>query len=167
MTKKEAVFSKDLQNKTITVVREFDAPLDIVWRAWTEAGILDQWWAPKPWKAETKTMDFRAGGHWLYFMKGPDGSGMWCIVAFSAVAPNKSFSAESAFSDEAGNKNLAFPVMNWHNEFTDVEGITSVNVQISFATEADLQAIIAMGFEEGFKMGLGNLDEYLQERVPA
>jgi uncharacterized protein YndB with AHSA1/START domain len=167
MTKREAVFSKDLQNKTITVVREFDAPLDLVWRAWTESEILDQWWAPKPWKAETKMMDFRAGGQWLYFMKGPDGNGSWCNVEFSAVAPRKSYSSSTSFCDEAGNKNMAFPVMEWHNEFSGAGGVTTVKVAISFAKEADMQAIIAMGFEEGFKMGLGNLDEYLQARVPA
>jgi len=42
-----------------------------------------------------------------------------------------------------------------------------VNITITFTKEADLQTILAMGFEEGFKMGLGNLDEYLQARVPA
>jgi len=42
-----------------------------------------------------------------------------------------------------------------------------VRVEISFAKEADMQAIIGMGFEEGFKMGLGNLDEYLAARVTA
>jgi uncharacterized protein YndB with AHSA1/START domain len=54
MTKRETVFSKDLQNKKLTVVREFDAPLERVWEAWTKSEILDQWWAPKPYKTETK-----------------------------------------------------------------------------------------------------------------
>jgi len=167
MMKREAVFSKDLQKKMITVVREFDAPLNLVWKAWTDSDILDQWWAPKPWKAETKTMDFRAGGHWLYFMKGPDGNGSWCSVEFGTITPRKSYTSSTAFCDEAGNKNMAFPMMEWHNTFSETGGVTSVKVEISFAKEADLQAIIAMGFEEGFKMGLGNLDEYLQMHVPA
>jgi uncharacterized protein YndB with AHSA1/START domain len=59
MTKNETVFSKDLEKGNLTVVRAFDAPLEKVWKAWTTGGILDQWWAPKPYKAETKTMDFR------------------------------------------------------------------------------------------------------------
>ena len=44
---------KDLDNKKMTITRGFDAPVADVWRAWTESELLDQWWAPKPWKAET------------------------------------------------------------------------------------------------------------------
>ena len=165
--KREAVFSKDLQKRTITVVREFAAPLSLVWRAWTDGGILDDWWAPKPWKAETKSMDFRAGGRWLYFMKGPDGNGTWCRVDFNSVQPQKSFSSSAIFCDEAGNRNMEFPTMDWQVGFSESSGVTTVNVEIHFAKEADMQMIITMGFEEGFKMGLGNLDEYLEARVPA
>lgn len=167
MTKKEAVFSKDLQNRKITVVREFDAPLDLVWKAWTDAEILDEWWAPRPWKAVTKKMDFRSGGRWLYFMKGPDGSGTWCSVGFNSVQEGKSYSSQVAFCDEDGNINTQFPTMEWQNEFSEAGGVTTVRVEISFAKVADMQAIIGMGFEEGFKMGLGNLEEYLEARVTA
>ena len=43
---KETIYKKDLDNKKIYVTREFDAPVEKVWRAWTEPGLLDQWWAP-------------------------------------------------------------------------------------------------------------------------
>ena len=46
-TKKQTSISKDLANKKITVVREFAAPPESVWAAWTDASLLDQWWAPK------------------------------------------------------------------------------------------------------------------------
>ena len=46
--------NKDVDNKKMTITRSFDAPVSDVWRAWTESKLLDQWWAPKPWKAETK-----------------------------------------------------------------------------------------------------------------
>ena len=55
----------------LTVTRTFDAPIDLVWRAWTEAELLDQWWAPSPWKSKTKTMDFSENGKRLYAMCGP------------------------------------------------------------------------------------------------
>ena len=49
---------KDLPNKKITITRNFDSQPEHVWRAWTESELLDQWWAPKPWRTETKTLDF-------------------------------------------------------------------------------------------------------------
>jgi uncharacterized protein YndB with AHSA1/START domain len=62
---KETIYSKDASNKKLKVEREFDAPVAQVWNAWTQPELLDQWWAPKPWKANTKSMDFREGGRWF------------------------------------------------------------------------------------------------------
>jgi uncharacterized protein YndB with AHSA1/START domain len=64
-------FLVDKESNTITVKREFAANRQLVWSAYTESELLDQWFAPKPWKARTKTMDFREGGHWLYAMVSP------------------------------------------------------------------------------------------------
>lgn len=89
MTKNETIFSKDLPNKKLTVVRAFDAPLDLVWKAWTESEMLDQWWAPKPYRAETKTMDFREGGFLLYRMVGPDEDTSWCKENFKTINLHK------------------------------------------------------------------------------
>ncbi|MGK4566409.1 SRPBCC family protein [Flavobacterium sp. 3HN19-14] len=61
-------FSIDKENKQINVKREFEATLDRVWTAWTEADQLDQWWAPKPYVNKTKSMDFKTDGFWLYSM---------------------------------------------------------------------------------------------------
>src|SRR6187431_3103993 len=61
-------FQVDKVNKKINVERSFNGPIDPVWSAWTEAEILDQWWAPKPWRAETKSMNFKEGGRWHYCM---------------------------------------------------------------------------------------------------
>ncbi|HEY1055278.1 MAG TPA: SRPBCC domain-containing protein, partial [Emticicia sp.] len=52
-------FIVDKENRTITIKREFDADLAMVWEAWTNPEILDKWYAPKPYRAETQTMDFR------------------------------------------------------------------------------------------------------------
>lgn len=153
--------AKDLKNKKITVKREFDAPLSMVWRAWTESQLLDQWWAPKPWMAKTKTMTFKDGGSWLYAMTGPDGTSMWNIVEFSKIRKEKDFQAVSAFCDENGKKNADFPVMYWKNVFRTMGSDTLVEVEISFTNEADIEKIIAMGFEAGFTAALGNLDELL------
>lgn len=160
-TTKQTVINKDLVNKKIMVVREFDAPPEQVWRAWTESKLLDQWWAPKPYRAETKSMDFREGGSWLYCMVGPEGERIWCRLDYKKIVVNKSFTAVDAFCDENGKSTNEFPSMDWKNEFFKTDTGTEVKVDITFATEADLQKIVEMGFEVGFTAALGNLDELL------
>src|SRR5687768_8096768 len=95
-------FTIDKENKKIKVEREFDAPVARVWAAWTEQELLDQWWAPKPWKARTKTMDFREGGYWLYAMVGPEGEEHWARADYKSISPLRSFSAADSFCDENG-----------------------------------------------------------------
>ena len=155
---------KDLPNKKVIVTRHFDATPEQVWRAWTESELLDLWWAPQPWRAETKTMDFKVGGYWLYAMVGPDNSKIWGRVDFTRIDTNKSFEVNNAFSDENGNINKDFPTMHWKNEFLATETGTKVIVEIAFAKEADLKTIMDMGFETGFTAALGNLDHYLSTR---
>src|SRR5688572_30302232 len=110
-------FSVNKENKTITVKREFAAELPVVWDAYTKSEILDQWWAPKPWKSETKSMDFREGGRWLYAMVGPNGEKHWAIVQYSNIQPQKKFIALDAFTDENGNINTSFPQAKWEITF--------------------------------------------------
>lgn len=150
--------TKDLPNKKITVTRHFDAAPELVWRAWTESELLDQWWAPKPWRTETKTMDFREGGHWLYAMVGPDNEKHWVKVDFHTIDPYKSFTSTDYFCDEEGNLSTELPGMKWNNVFQAAEGGTQVLVVLTFHSEADMEKIIAMGFESGFTSALTNLD---------
>jgi len=152
---------KDLPNKKLMIVRKFEASPERVWKAWTESHLLDQWWAPKPWKAETKTFQFKDGGQWLYAMVSPKGEKHWCIVDFHTIIPSKSFQTICFFCDENGKKDPSMPQMNWKNEFHATETGSKVVVEISFSTEADITKIIQMGFEAGFTMGLENLEHYL------
>jgi PhnB protein len=161
-TLKQTEITTDLANKKLQVVREFDAPLEQVWRAWTESELLDQWWAPKPWKARTKSMDFREGGSWLYCMEGPEGEeSPWCRADYKTIDAQKSFTIVDAFCDENGNDNSDTPNMHWKNVFSETNSGTRVEVEITFASVADLEKIVEMGFKEGFTAGLENLDELL------
>jgi uncharacterized protein YndB with AHSA1/START domain len=159
----ETVFSKDLQNKKLTVVRSFDAPLELVWKTWTKSELLDQWWAPKPYKAETKKMDFREGGFWQYAMIGPEGHTAWCKVDFKKIVPLKNINTRVGFCDEEGKDNPAFPVMYWNKQFSEGNDGTDIRIEITFDTDSDMEAIIKMGFQEGFTAGLVNLDELLSK----
>ena len=57
-------FLVNKENNTLTITREFAAPRQLVWDCYTKCELLDQWFAPKPLSAKTKSMDFRNGGHW-------------------------------------------------------------------------------------------------------
>nr|WP_067055780.1 SRPBCC domain-containing protein [Mucilaginibacter sp. L294] len=161
MANKQTEISKDLPNKKLNVVREFEAPVADVWEAWTDADTLDQWWAPRPWKAQTKSMDFRDGGRWIYSMNGPQGERSWCRVDFNNIIAGNSFGAAVSFCDEDGNKDASFPEMNWVATFNAIGDDTKVEVAITFPTTADMEKIVGMGFSEGFTMAHGNLDELL------
>lgn len=152
---------KDFSASKITITRNFNASPQAVWRAWTEAELLDQWWAPKPWKAQTKTLEFKVGGSWLYAMVGPNNEMHWARVDYLSIDPNKSFTATDSFCDENGVTNKDFPSMLWKNNFLPGESGTTVHVEITFSDLADLEKIIEMGFESGFTAALTNLEEYL------
>ncbi len=154
-------FSVNKENKTITVKREFAAELSLVWDAYTKSEILDQWWAPKPWKAKTKTMDFREGGHWHYAMTGPEGEEHWAWADFKNIETHKKYTGLDAFADANGNVNKDLPQSNWEVTFTNNGQVTLVEFQISYDDLAQLEATIQMGFKEGFTSALGNLDQYL------
>lgn len=164
MAKNETVFTKKPDQQTISVVRSFDASLDDVWQAWTESELLDQWWAPKPYMAVTKKMDFRVGGYWQYAMKGPQGDESWCKESFEVIEPKTLIKNAVNFCDEEANIDENFPTMYWTKNFIERGEETEVSIDIKFATKGDLEKIVEMGFEEGFKMGLNNLGELLKSR---
>jgi uncharacterized protein YndB with AHSA1/START domain len=71
--KSVALTVPDTRDREITVVRIFDAPRELVWKAWTEPEQLDQWWGPNGFRNRTHSMELRVGGAWRYVMHGPDG----------------------------------------------------------------------------------------------
>lgn len=154
---------KDLQNKTIRITRYFDASKEQVWRAWTEPALLDQWWAPEPWRSETKSMDFRVGGRWLYAMVGPDQTRQWCMVNYTRIEPFKVFEGDDAFCDEQGNYATDMPKMYWTTSLDKADNGTLVTVDVRFDSDADLQKIVEMGFEQGFTTGLDQLEKLLKK----
>jgi uncharacterized protein YndB with AHSA1/START domain len=154
-------FSVNKENNTILVKREFAAERPLVWDAYTKSEILDLWWAPKPWKARTKTMDFREGGHWHYAMVGPEGEEHWAWVDYQSIQVQKKFTGLDAFADEAGNVNKDLPRSKWEVVFEDKGPVTLVELHISYDDLAQLETTLQMGFKEGLAMAMEGLDELL------
>lgn len=161
-------FQVNKENSTVLVIREFNASLELVWDAWTNPAILDLWWAPKPYKTRTKSMDFREGGTWLYEMYNTANEEQnechWCKNDYQKIEPLKFYSGLDAFCDENGTVNTAMPRTVWTNTFTENGATTIVNIEAKYDKLEDLEMIIEMGFREGFTMALGNLDQYFAEK---
>lgn len=155
-------FVVDKENNRVQVKREYDAERDLVWKAWTTAELLDQWWAPAPYKAVTSSMDFKKGGAWFYAMVSPEGEKHRCRADYKAVDAPTSFSYVDAFCDEKGNITSELPAAFWTTNFGEVDGITTVDITLDFEDPENLKKIIEMGFKEGFTAGLDNLEQLLQ-----
>ncbi len=154
---------KDLKEKSILVSRTFTAPLDKVWRAYTESELLEQWWAPKPWKAETKIMNFSVGNYWLYAMVGPDNEKHWGRMDYTAITPRISFEIKDSFCDEDGNINPSLPVSSGTIAFTKTESGTLVEFKMFYSNEKEIETMIEMGFEQGITACLEQLETLFQE----
>src|SRR6185436_20405268 len=121
-------FVVDKASKTVNVTREFDANLDLVWEAWTNPDILDQWWAPLPFKSRTKVMDFNVGGRRFYAMVSPEGQERWVVQKYTSITPKTNYKFFNAFADE--NENLQLPGSDWNLSFNEEDGTTIVNISI-------------------------------------
>jgi uncharacterized protein YndB with AHSA1/START domain len=152
-------FTVDKAAKKVFVTREFDAELDLVWDAFTKAEILDQWNAPAPFTAKTKVMDFRVGGRRFYAMVSPEGQERWLIQRYTSISPKTNFKMLNAFADKDENPEL--PGSEWDYTFSEQNGKTKVNITIYNESLARMEKMIEMGFTEGFKMSMNNLENLL------
>jgi len=156
------VFEPDLVAKKIHVSREFSAPIEKVWKAWTEADLLDKWVAPKPWTAVTKIMDFTIGGIWLYAMVGTEGQKHWVYAEFTAIESGSGFSSIGRFCDGDGNPVMEAPKSYRDTKFSSIDSNKSrVDMVITFEDESTIKMFVDGGFKEGTIITLGQLDELL------
>lgn len=152
-------FIVDKAAKTVFIKREFDAELSLVWDAFTTQELLDQWFAPAPFTAKTKYMDFRVGGKRFYAMVSPEGIERWSIQEYTSITPKTNFKMLSAFTDKDENPYL--PGSDWDHNFSEQDGITTANISIYNESLERMEKILEMGFKEGFTITLKNLEDLL------
>lgn len=92
----------EASSEEFVITREFDAPRDLVFKAWTEPERLAQWWGPKGFTMIASKVDLRPGGVFHYGMKGPDGTEMWGNFVYHELAPPERMVFVISFSDENG-----------------------------------------------------------------
>jgi uncharacterized protein YndB with AHSA1/START domain len=99
--------AKPAARPVLVVTRVFDAPRELVWKAWTEPDRIARWWGPKHFTAPAIRNDFRVGGKYLYCMHGPAGSpfdkDLWSTGVYEEIIPMKKIVATDSFADEHGN----------------------------------------------------------------
>lgn len=152
-------FKVDKATKTVFITREFDAALPLVWDAFTTPELLDQWVAPKPWMSKTKFMEFKVGGRRFYAMVSPEGQERWSVQEYTSITPKTHFKMSNAFADQDGTPEL--PGSDWDYTFSEQNGITKVHIVIYNESLERLERMIEMGFTEGFKMSMNNLENLL------
>jgi uncharacterized protein YndB with AHSA1/START domain len=160
-------FTVDKATSTIHVTREFAAELDLVWDAFTKADILDQWMGPKPLRVQTKEMDFRVGGRWLYAMVSAENVALgYSLAEFIEIQPKVSFTTKNSFADENGNHaNSGFTFSITKTSFKSDGEKTTVQIAKKMSSLAELEKFVAVGYAKGVEMGMKNLDEYFSSLV--
>ena len=157
-------FTVDKENKTANIKREFNASLSDVWSAWTEAEILDQWWAPAPFKSQTKSMEFKEGGRRLYAMVGLEGEERWSSFDYTSISPKTNFKYASTFCDSEGKPNSEFASSFWSVSFSEQDNSTFVDIAIKRDSLPELEKLIEMGFKEGITVTMKSLDKIFETR---
>ena len=89
-----------LENLEIT--RIFDAPRELVWKAWTDPHIVMQWWGPTGFTSPACKIDFRVGGHYLFCMRTPDGQDYWSGGEYREILAPERIVSVLFYADQNG-----------------------------------------------------------------
>lgn len=106
-------------------------------------------------------MDFKVGGRRFYAMVSPEGLERWAVQKYTSISPKTNFKMFNAFADKDENPQL--PGSDWNYNFSEENGITKVTITIYNESLERLEKMIEMGFTEGFKMSMINLENLLAD----
>ncbi len=142
---------------TLLLERRLAAPRAAIWRCWSEAALLQQWFCPKPWWVEAADMQLRPGGRFNLTMCGPDGERMPSQGCFLEVSPGRRLQFTDSFSE--GFRPLAEPFMTGVVEFSDTDdGATLMRWSARHASVESAEKHLTMGFEPGWNAAADQLE---------
>lgn len=95
--------SEQVEKREMAVSRQFNAPRERVWSAYTEPEQVKQWWGPRDFTAPIIESELKPGGRYLYCMRGPDGKDYWSAGVYREFAPPERIVAVDSFADQEGN----------------------------------------------------------------
>lgn len=91
------------EDRALVIERVFDAPRELVWKAWTDPEMFKRWWGPKGFTTPMAKIDFRVGGVWHTCMRSPEGQDMWSTGVFREIVPMERIVTTACPSDAEGN----------------------------------------------------------------
>jgi uncharacterized protein YndB with AHSA1/START domain len=122
-------------DREFVISRTFDAPRDVVWKAWTERERLMEWFGPKGFTMIAAKLDFRPGGTFHYCLRSSDGKEMWGKFTYREIVAPERIVLVNSFSDEKGTLSRHPFSPNWPLEmvttttFAEENGKTTVTVR--------------------------------------
>jgi uncharacterized protein YndB with AHSA1/START domain len=151
----------DYDSLTITLIADFDSPIDQVWELWSDPRKLERWWGPPGYPATVETHALTPGGEVTYFMTGPEGGqarGVWRVTA---VDPPTSLRFTEACADFDGPPLEDAPVSAISVRLLEHEGGTRMEMRMTFESREDMERIVDRGTVEGLKQGFSQMDGLL------
>ncbi|MBX7152698.1 SRPBCC domain-containing protein [bacterium] len=123
--------------KELVITRIFDAPRELVWKAWTDPQHLMRWWGPKNFTSPLCKIDLRVGGKYLFCMRSAEGQEFWSTGVYKEIVPPERIVWTDNFADKDGNivpaSSLGIPG-DWPDEllvtltFEDIGGKTKMTL---------------------------------------
>jgi uncharacterized protein YndB with AHSA1/START domain len=153
--------SKDFDSLTLTVVADFDAPIERVWRLWADPRRLERWWGPPSHPATVEAHDLTPGGEVTYFMTGPAGErsrGWWRVAS---VNPPKSLEFTDGSADQDGTPIAGMATTTVQVQLTEHDGGTRMVVRSVFDSREQMERLVRMGATEAFVQAVGQMDALL------
>ncbi|WP_394770414.1 SRPBCC family protein [Lacisediminihabitans sp.] len=140
----------------LDIVREFDAPREQVYRAYTDAALVTQWMGPRRLSMDLTNWDVRAGGSWGFLNRDADGTEYAFHGVFHAVTPGEHLLWTFEFDGAPGHVSLE------SIDFDDLGERSRVRIHAVYQAVEDRDAMAAGGMESGVTEGFERMDELLQ-----
>lgn len=91
------------EERTLVITRVFDAPRELVFKAWTEPERFKRWWGPKDFTCPFCEIDLRVGGKYLFCMRSADGKDFWSTGVYRQIVAPERLVFTDSFADPQGN----------------------------------------------------------------
>lgn len=155
------------EGKQIVIEREFDAPIELFWKAWTETPHIEKWFGPEGFTTRVNENDLRVGGKFDYVMVGPDGKEYPGVGNFKEIASQKRIVSTDDFGDDFKKENPGVDVpqgpMTVTTSFEPIGKRTKLTIQIDHESVEDRKKHEAMQVVTGWQSTLNKLDAHLAE----